>query len=124
MSKRTLLDVWQRNEAHAVPSPRSFRLRVPFTIRMVLISVGAVPLIGAVSMLTGVPLLDDSPYYLVGLIMFWIAGSTWVLAGLAQREGGFGNLEVVQILLIPILLLVMIFGGTFFLMMVGLSQMH
>jgi len=74
--------------------------------------------------LGGKYLLDDPAFVLVALLAFWSIGSGWVLAGRASEAGGWGELEVAELLVIPFILLGAIIGSIVVLGAVGFGHMH
>jgi hypothetical protein len=69
-------------------------------------------------------LLDDPAFVLVSLLAFWIAGNTWVLAARANQVNGWGELEIGEVILIPLVTLGAMFGSIFLVGVIGFGHMH
>src|ERR1700736_2670849 len=96
----------------------------PIWARFVFVCGGGFVVIYACAAIGGKYLLDDPAFVLVSLLAFWVAGSAWVLAGRANDANGWGQLEVSEIILIPLVTLAAMFGSIFLLGVIGLGHMR
>ena len=57
-------------------------------------------------------------------LIYWLSGTAWTLSGRAHEVGGWGQLEVSEVLLVPVFTLCSIVAPFFILALVGFGHMH
>jgi len=67
---------------------------------------------------------DDVIFIWSSLLTVWAIGTAWVLAGKAKEANGWGQLEVGELIFIPLLTLVLVVGSFFMLLMLSFAGMH
>jgi len=82
------------------------------------------PIVVLAFSLRGKYLFDDFTPIVSALGCVWVAGSGWVLSGIAKSAGGWGQVEIGDAILISLFVLTTHVGFAFFLTIVGLGRMH
>jgi hypothetical protein len=124
MSKPTLKEIWEQGERHISPSRRKFGVRFAVWGRLISIAAGTIPVFLAIQATTGKYLFDDAPFYLGAITFYWLVASAWVLAGMAAESGGWGDLEITEIVVMPVAVLSLILAPIGILVAVAFGQMH
>ena len=120
MKNRTLKDIWENGDRrHSTLSSRNLISRIPVWIRLACL----IPTVLVAFAVTGSYIADNLPFLIaVGLI--WVAGSTWVLAGVATESGGWNEFQISTFFLLPLLTACIILTPICALALWGLGRMH
>jgi hypothetical protein len=96
---------------------------ISFTARLLCVICGVGP--AAFFALVAVfDLQDHATLMFLLLLLVWGVGTAWVLAARATEVGGWGELQISEVLFIPFLTLVSVLGTAFMLLLWGLGHMH
>ncbi len=97
--------------------------RIPFTVRLLCMICGAGP-VAFFALVAVFDLQFHATLMVMLLLLVWGVGTAWVLAARATEVGGWGELQISEVLFIPFLTLVSVLGTSFMLLLWGLGHMH
>jgi hypothetical protein len=82
--------------------------RIPSYVRLLSVGIGG-PIVVVWMELRG---HDSALFIWSSLLTVWVVGSGWVLAARAREGKGWGELQVNEVVFIPLLLLILVVGLT------------
>jgi hypothetical protein len=98
--------------------------RFSFPIRLLCVCGGASPVAFAGLVFGRVDFQDHVTLILVSLLLIWGVGTAWVLAARATELRGWGELQIGELVLLPLVTLFCVFGLFFMLFLWALGHMH